>query len=62
MREEQPELDEETRRILEEHLVTLDEHAKNAVDPREFLAEMRQRLTCRAGRASLEVATCLIKV
>jgi hypothetical protein len=41
---EREELDEETRRILEERLATFDEDKKHAVDGREFLAEMRRRL------------------
>jgi hypothetical protein len=44
MAEDEPELDEETRRILEERLATFDENAKNAVDAKQFLAEARRRL------------------
>ena len=51
MREEQRELDEETRQILQERLATLDEDAKHAVDAREFLAEMRRRLKERSRKA-----------
>jgi hypothetical protein len=51
MTEDEPELDEETRRILEERLATLDEDLKQAVDAREFLTEMRRRLRERSRKA-----------
>lgn len=44
MTEDQTELDEETRQILEERLARLDENARHAIDAREFLAELRQKL------------------
>ncbi len=44
MTEDEPELDEETRRILEERLATFDEDVKDAVDARDFLDELRRRL------------------
>ena len=44
MTEDEPELDEETRRILEERLATLDEDAKHAVDAHEALREIRAKL------------------
>ena len=44
MPDDEPELDEETRRILEERLATFDEDVKDAVDARDFLDELRRRL------------------
>jgi hypothetical protein len=50
MTEDETELDEETRRILEERLATFDEDVKHAVDAKQFMAEMRRRIKERSRR------------